>query len=282
MDIRLIAIDLDGTTLNSKGLLSECNRRAIEAAIQIGVDVVPTSGRAYNSLPEEVMNIPGLKYAISSNGAHVTDLRTGEYIYSSYLEPEAVEEAVRLAQSEHLTMEIFWRGCPYINRAVYEKIRETGSCYRNANYVLTTRVPIDDVCDFLLDHRSEIENINFCFDDLDLREQLRPRIEAIPNTHVTSSFISNIEMGGAHSTKAEALQFLTRRLGYTGDQVMSFGDAANDIPMIEYAGIGVAVGNAWDEVKQHADCVSESNDDDGVGKTIWKYILRNDDRDQSL
>ena len=79
MDIRLVALDLDGTTMNSDNRLSDYNRKSLEAAVQAGIQVVVASGRAFDALPKEVLAIPGLQYAISSNGAHITDLTTGKF-----------------------------------------------------------------------------------------------------------------------------------------------------------------------------------------------------------
>ena len=80
MDIRLVALDLDGTTMNSDNRLSDYNRKTLEAAVQAGIQVVVASGRAFDALPKEVLAIPGLQYAISSNGAHITDLTTGKFM----------------------------------------------------------------------------------------------------------------------------------------------------------------------------------------------------------
>ena len=224
MNIRLVALDLDGTTMNSDNRLSDYNRKTLEATVQAGIQVVVASGRAFDALPKEVLAIPGLQYAISSNGAHITDLTTGKFIYSSYITPTTVDRAIDLAVKEHLMVEAFCHGKPYISEALYEDIRVNGSVYRNKEYVMTTRTPIPDI-------------------------------------------------GGINSSKAHALEILSRKLEIPREGIMSFGDAGNDIPMIRYAGMGVAVGNAWDDVKAAADYVAESNDEDGVGRTIRRFAL---------
>lgn len=273
MKIQLIALDLDGTTMNSANRLSAYNRKALEEAIASGVNVVVASGRAFDSLPQEVLKIPGLRYAISSNGAHITDLSSGEYIYSSYLEAETVELAIQLAQNENLMVEAFCDGKPYIQEELYEDIRVNGSVYRNQEYVLTTRKPVADIYRFMADHRDELENINFFFYDEKRLLEMSPKIHALPQCNVVSSVKNNIEIGGLGSSKAKALEVLSSKLEIPREEIMSFGDAGNDIPMIRYAGWGVAMGNAWDDVKAAADYIAESNDEDGVGRTIRKYVL---------
>lgn len=163
MDIRLVALDLDGTTMNSDNRLSDYNRKSLEAAVQAGIQVVVASGRAFDALPKEVLSIPGLQYAISSNGAHITDLTTGKFIYSSYITPTTVDRAIDLAVKEHLMVEAFCHGKPYISEALYEDIRVNGSVYRNKEYVMTTRTPIPDIFGFMRENREILENINFFF-----------------------------------------------------------------------------------------------------------------------
>lgn len=273
MNIRLIALDLDGTTMNSANSLSTNNKEAIEDAIDAGVEVVVASGRAFDSIAPEILDIRGLRYAISSNGAHITDRMKNVFIYSSYINPRTVDIAIELAKKENLMLEAFWNGKPFIGCDLYEDICLNGSVYRNKEYVMKTRNPVDDLLFFMQQHRTELENINFFFYEDARREAMVPILYRLPNCHVTSSVKNNIEVGGVNSTKAYALKILSEQLGIPREQIMSFGDAANDISMIEYAGFGVAVGNAWDEVKAAADYVAESNDDDGVARTIRKFVL---------
>ena len=94
-EIRCIALDLDGTTLNSKGQLSERNRKAIERALEHHIQVIIASGRPLASLPEEVVRIPGIRYAVTSNGAAVCDLDSGKTLKEYQLTGKSVEEILR-------------------------------------------------------------------------------------------------------------------------------------------------------------------------------------------
>ena len=128
-------------------------------------------------------------------------------------------------------------------------------------------------CVRMLENREILENINFFFYGDDRLKEMRPKIQALPDCNVVSSVKNNIEIGGINSSKAHALEILSQKLEIPREGIMSFGDAGNDIPMIRYAGMGVAVGNAWDDVKAAADYVAESNDEDGVGRTIRRFAL---------
>lgn len=272
--IKIIALDLDGTTLCEGSRLSEGNKKAIEDAIAMGVNVCISTGRSFTAVPDVLLNVKGLRYVISSNGAHVTDLSTGEQIYSSYIDPEAVDESVRIARENRLTLEAFYGDRAYIDRELYDEIRDFGCSFRPRDYVLKTRTPLDDIFSFITSHKEHIENINFFFPTVDDRKKWQPLLESIPDATVLSSVPNNIEIGGNNTNKSIALKFIMDRLGLSYSQLMCMGDAPNDIPMIRDAGIGVAMGNAWDQVKEAADYVTDTNDRDGVAKAIEKFVLK--------
>ena len=162
----------------------------------------------------------------------------------------------------------------YIDEDYYNYIKEDGCAYRNAEYVLWSRKPVHNLIGLLLDNKDRIENVNFCFRSVDMLEDARPAVEGIPEATITSSFANNLEVGGPNTSKKTALMELMNRLGVTRDELMCCGDAPNDIEMIEFAGLGVAVGNAWGGTRDHADYVTLSNDEDGVAAAIDKFVLR--------
>ena len=110
MAIKCIALDLDGTTLDQDGRLPEANRKAIEDAITQGIEIVIASGRAYDTLPQEVLSIKGIGWAITSNGAAVYRVPEGEAAFRSTLPPEVAEVLVKLVApfTPHLADEL-WR-----------------------------------------------------------------------------------------------------------------------------------------------------------------------------
>ena len=103
---------------------------------------------------------------------------------------------------------------------------------------------------------------------------MQPKLEKLwPDMALSSSFINNIEINSLDATKGAALAFLCDYLGVDVSQSMSFGDGTNDISMLKAAGIGVAMGNAMDEVKVHADYVTDTCDNDGMAKAIERFCF---------
>ncbi|NLY87428.1 MAG: HAD family phosphatase [Clostridiales bacterium] len=271
--IKMIALDLDGTTFNSAAQLSNRNKEVIEEAIRRGVEVIISTGRAFTSLPDSIKDIEGIKYAITSNGAHIIDLSTGESIYSEYLSETAVRQVSDLTDKLDIQLEIFFEGQAYIDEEYFNYIKEHGCAYRNTAYVLWSRKPVHDIKAFMIDNISRIDNINICFYSLEALELARGQVEAINEASITSSFKNNLEVGGPDTTKKNALVRLMDILGISRDELMACGDAPNDIQMIEYAKLGIAMGNAWGGTKEYADYVTGTNDEDGVAIAIEKFVL---------
>ncbi len=273
MSIKMIALDLDGTTLNSDGIMTEATIATLNKAAESGIHVLVSTGRVYTALPEQIFSVKGIRYAITSNGAQISDLTEKKLIYSDYLAPEAVRRAVQIAKEYGILVEAFTGNIAYADEAFYNNIKENGCKFRNKDYVLRTRKPVADIHKLLLEHEEEIENINFFFETIDELEKHRAVIEAIPNAMITSSFPNNLEVGGPGTCKRKALEEMTKRLGVDRSELMCCGDAPNDIEMIKFAGVGVAMGNAWGDTKKYADYVTLTNDEDGVAAAIEKFAF---------
>ena len=273
MSIRLIALDLDGTTINNDRVISRENRKAMEAAAEKGVNIVIATGRPLGALPDDVFEIEAIRYALTSNGASITDIRENRTFYENCLSPTAVEASVDLLKEHDHVIETFVRGIAYIEGWYYEEVRRTGTCFRNAEYILKTRNPVDDIYRFMLDNREHIENINVNFEDISEKPAMYEKLIKLPQTTITSSFDHNLEIGGSTTSKAEALRQMGKLMDIDRSEMMAIGDSPNDMAMLREAGVAVAVANAKEEVKEMADYIAPSNQDDGVADAIRKYAL---------
>ena len=117
MRIRCIALDLDGTTLNSQGRLGGENRKALEQAVASGICIAVASGRSLDSLPAEVLAVPGIRYAITSNGAAVYDLEKGICLRQYKMSAASVQDILECTEKEDVTFEAFINGKPYAEKA---------------------------------------------------------------------------------------------------------------------------------------------------------------------
>ena len=274
MTIKLIALDLDGTTLNSRKELTPGNRQALCEAIDRGVFVVIATGRVQSALPENVTELPGIQYAITSNGASVVDLRTGRPIYKNCIDPEAVEYMISVLRQYDFMMEVFVGGHAYVEQRIYDNIREEGFTALHTQYILETREPLAGLLDFALAHRDSIENVNVNFRNQADRSRMREVLAELPHLTLTTSFDHNLELGGETTSKADALSHLCDLLGVRREEIMACGDSPNDGAMLLAAGLPVAMGNGKEEIKAMAKYVTGTNDEDGVAQAVRKFVLK--------
>lgn len=274
MEIKMIGLDLDGTSLNDNGEFSERTRQAFKKAHEKGIHVVIATGRAEFSSPKNISEIEGLEYVITSNGARVLRLSDGCVVYKNFISPQKVREIIEVLKSQNARAEMFANGKAYISRSEYDGIVSGDILTRSKGYVMATRNPIDDIYAHMIDWEDHIENISVNYPNNEAKHECEKKLSELEGITVTSSFPLNNEIGGASTSKADALEYLLQSFGLHKDNLMVCGDSRNDIAMIEHAGLGIAMENADDCVKDVADITTLSNEEDGVAYAIEKYALK--------
>lgn len=275
MKITSIALDMDGTTLSSGGILSERTKKAIMKALDRGVYVIPASGRSYDSLPEEILKIPGIRYAITSNGTAVVDMQTGEYLRKYTLTKDSSEKILSLMEGQQVAFEAFIDGKPYAQKSYVEDPVRFGAMPAAIGYIQTTREPVEDMEDFIRSHAGELD----CLDVVVKGEEKKHRLwklleEKVEDIYVTSSVPQLLEISYKDAGKESALRFLLAYLKLKQEESAAFGDGDNDSGMLKFAGIGIAVANASPGCRQAADHITLTNDEDGVAESIdWLLDL---------
>ncbi|MCD8018564.1 MAG: Cof-type HAD-IIB family hydrolase, partial [Clostridiales bacterium] len=272
-DFKLIALDLDGTTLNRAGHLTALTKKTLERAIRNGLQVVVASGRAMTALPAEVLAIKGLQYAITSNGSSVFSLVDERRIYGCDMSPETVLAVLAVIETacEHggrFPFEAFIGGKAYTPQDYFNSPTAYGVPERMISYVHETRIPVSDMAGFIREHIREIEGIDLVLTLPERKDRIYQQLQGIPNLYITSSTNYYLELADVAVSKASALQVLARQLGITAEQVMAFGDGGNDLEMLQWAGHGVAMKNAAPVLLAAADDVTSGNDEDGVARYL--------------
>lgn len=271
--IKILAFDMDGTLLNEKGALSEANEASLRRAMERGYHIVIATGRGYSAFPEAVLNMEGIRFMISSNGAHIVDQQTRETIYSNLLTRDAVEAAMPWISDPDVMREVFFHHQVYADRHCMEDLPRYGVLSeKSQHYVRTTRKPVDDAVALIREYADQLENINLLFPDQEKRLRYWQELSRIQGLTVVSSMPYNIELGGATTSKATALKALAEMLGLSHDNIMSFGDSSNDAQMLSAAQIAVAMGNAVEELKEAADVITLSNAEDGVAYALERLL----------
>lgn len=273
MKIKCIALDLDGTVLDGRGELSQGNKEALEEAAARGIEVVVASGRSLHSLPEEITALLQIRYAITSNGAAVYDLKTGECLKKCYLTPESVERILRCTEGEPVVFEAFIDGKPYAQREYTEEPMRFGASSHAVSYIQRTRTPVEDMRAFLKEHETKLESIDIVVREKALKHQMWKMLEnKVENVYITSSVPRLLEISHRDSGKEKAAGFLLEYLGLKREELAAFGDGDNDSALLEFAGVGIAMANASETCREKADRLTLSNDEDGVAVGIRRIF----------
>lgn len=274
-NIKMIAMDLDGTLLDSNKVYTEYSRRVISEALEQGVIVLPATGRPVSGIPREIMEFPGIRYVLTSNGARVLDLQEGKVLYERLIPFEQGKKLLEILKKFDALLEIYYEGIGYASAKDLKRIVQYMPSAPMAQYVVNTRRPVEDVWEMYCREHRPTDKIQALFADLDEKEKAFAKVrEKLPEIEICGALWNNLEANQKEARKGIALIKLGEILGIPAENIMACGDGSNDIEMIREVGFGVAMSNAIDEVKAVADHVTFSNDEDGVAKAIEKYVLR--------
>lgn len=241
-DIKLIALDMDGTLLNEKEEISEGNYKAIQEAQAKGVHVVLSTGRSILTCGKYAESLNLSSYLVTVNGSEIWDC-SGNLHERNILHAEYIQ--------------MMWEWANQ-NKTYYWAVA-TDKVWRN-------QMPDDIFAHTWL-------KFGFDFSDDSVRETILQRLLSNQQLEVSNSSPTNIEINAVGVNKANGLLHVCERLGISMDEVIAMGDSLNDIEMIKAVGCGVAMGNAQNEVKKAADWITDTNEEDGVAKAIRYWVL---------
>lgn len=281
--IKLLGLDMDGTALTTDLKVKDSTIKAIKDALDNNVIVVPTTGRNLDIIPKEIVEIPGIEYVITSNGAVVTNIKDNEVLYKQPISKENLEKIVDVLENYDLIREMIIDGVDYIKESDYSHYREfTPEQFWDIYDNDMVSIPDEEFEKKL--KNEDVEKLSFrvrlgkeeIIDDVFNELELIPDIMYLAQAEGTNE-ITNIE-----ANKGEALAALCNILGIDNTQVMSIGDSSNDISMLTFAGTSVAMGQAKDKVKELADYITASNDEDGVSLAIDRFIINGDKKEDDI
>lgn len=275
MAIKLAAIDLDGTTLDDRAKLSYENKEAIERVAASGVHVVLSTGRTNAELPKELLQIPVLRYGILANGAKIVDLQDRNVLHSDFLNRDMAEQAIAFTMKYRCMCELYTDGKVYVKSKCLQNVERYGVTLRLKKLVEETRTGVDDLMAFFHSRGGKVEKLNIFFGDPEHRRQFLKDTEIFSGmVEITGSMETNAEVNSKTATKGSGLEHLSRLLGIKREEVMAIGDSGNDISMLNFAGLAVAVANADEAVKAIAGEIVPANTENGLKAAFDRFILK--------
>lgn len=288
---KLVAIDLDGTLLNSYGEVSNKNKEAIKKAIEKNVEIVLASGRPIMSVKNLANEIGCNNYMICGNGAITYDIQNEKIIYDKFLEKSKVLQIIKICEENSIFYNVYTKDTILTKNLNYNIL-----FYNQENATKPedkkTRIAIIEDIEKYIQNREEEDylKITICDNDKIIFGSIIRKIRTIKDidvldvAHMSRKLIKDgtenvsmeyyyTEITNINVDKWQAIENLIERLQIKREEVIAIGDNINDSQMVKEAGLGVIMGNSAPYIKKIADIVVKDNDNDGVAEAIEKYIL---------
>ena len=270
--IRMIGLDLDGTLLTGDKRLTEGNREALTRAAESGVIVVPVTGRPLSGIPEQIRELPFIRYMITSNGAVTTDRSGGYPIRERCMARETAEKTLRAAEGDGVIREFFTGGYGYHDHSTRKLLWKRFERTPVLSYLEKSRIPVEDLYEEL-SGKERIENLSIMCSSPEEKERILARVRGISGIRIIYPRPTDLEITSSEADKGEALLSLAQMLGCLREEVMAMGDGNNDLGLMKAAGLSVAMENSAPEVVEAADYVTKDNEHDGVALAVRRYVL---------
>jgi len=276
-EIRLIAIDLDGTMLNEKKELTDRTKKALVQACKEGILIIPATGRHYNGIPKEIEELEGVRYFLTTNGAGVYDKEQKKFLYEDAMSCEFALRILKELMQYDILIDAFIGEEAYRSEISIDYIEHLQISEELKRYICNSRNTVPSLYDFIKENQLDVHKftLNFKPDGRGgyfHREQVLAFARKEKQLSCVCGGINNLELTNFTATKGNALLRLEKILNIPREQMMAIGDSENDYTMIQNAGIGVAMKNAEQVVRKAADFITQSNEEDGVACVVEQYL----------
>ena len=286
---KLVAIDLDGTMLNSYGIVTEHTKNIIQNTINKGTDVVIASGRPIDSIQSIAKEIGSNNYFIAGNGALIYDIKENKVIYEKYLSKQKVLEIIKLCEENSISYNVYTDKTILATSLKYnvlyyhkENLKKEESKKTNINIV-------ENMYEYVKNMNEEkFLKITICDDSKSIFNSITRKlknisdIEVLDVSHISRKIIEQgtqefpieyyyTEISSQNVDKWNALEFLLKKLNINKEELIAIGDNINDKKMIENAGLGIAMKHSTPVVTEICDYITDSNNDEGVAKALEKF-----------
>ena len=271
----IIALDLDGTLLDPNKRLTTRNLYALENAAELGWEIVPATGRFYNGMPDFIRELPFVNYAITINGAQVLDIKRRLIVYEAEMPYKKAIKLMEWLDDYPVIYDCYMGSKGYMSEKHKAMIDQLVEDPHSRQMLHNLRQPVPDLKAFLAEQKQDVQKVQFFIkDDIQRIKMLEILPKIFSEVAVSSALDQNVEINSEFGNKGDALYALAKYLGVERKDTIAIGDGYNDIPMINAAGLGIAMTNGAQRVKDEAKWVTLPNDKDGVAHAIEEFCLR--------
>lgn len=273
--IRMVGMDLDGTLFTNDKKITEHTRKILEKIIEQGVVALAATGRPESGLPRELLEVPGISYALTSNGARIIRLPSRQVVYQQLIPWDVALQAIHMMQTwEHCVWEVYFDGKVYVEDGEYHFLYHEDMSPALIEYIHKSRIFQKDLLGKIEREHIGLEKIHMVFEETSWRdEKLKELQEAFPQLDVSCATTFNMEINSALAGKGNGLLALGKILGISREEIMACGDAENDWDMLKKAGFSVVMENGNEATRKLADFVTRSNEEEGVAWALEQFVL---------
>ena len=286
---KLVAIDLDGTMLNQYGIITEKTKKAISKAQEKGVEVMIASGRAITSVKRFSKEINSNKYFISGNGAITYDIKNNKILYENILSKTKALKIIKICEENSIYYNVYTENGIIAKNLSYNTLYYYKDNLTKPDENRTHINIVENVYDYFEQREEKILKIMICdehktvFNSIVRKLKELSEIEVLEVSHMSRKIIKQgtdeialeyfyTEVSAKDVDKWNALEEIIGLMNISKEEVVTIGDNANDLKMITNAGLGVAMGESAPYVKQSADIIAPTNDEDGVAIILNKLF----------
>ena len=232
MNIRMIGFDLDGTLLTTDKILTERTKKALEAAADQGVILVPATGRPLCGLPKELLELPFIKYAVTANGARILETKTEQVLSEMLISVEKAREILDIFSDYDTLRDVYYDGIGYSEKEKLVHIQDYVMTKAMGEYILNTRVPVESVEEKFETENRGTDKVQALFRYQTDKEEAWKRIRKVTGVEATGALENNIEVNAEGVHKGMSLLKLGEIFGISREKIAAFGDGSNDTMML--------------------------------------------------
>lgn len=287
---KLVAVDLDGTMLNSYGIVPDETKKNIKKCIEKGTDVIIASGRPIDSIKTIAKEIESKNYFIAGNGALIYDIKKEEIIYEKYMTKQKVLEIIKICEENSISYNVYTDKTILATALKYNVLYYHKENLKKEENKKTHILMVENMYDYVKQMQEEkFLKITICDDNQSIFNSIIRKlrkiegIEVLDVLHMSRKTIKQgtedipieyyyTEISLENVDKWKAIEFLMEKLQINKEEIVAIGDNINDKMMIENAGLGIAMEGCTPVVQEIADYVTCSNNENGVGKALEKFI----------
>lgn len=274
MSVKLIALDLDGTLLTKKNTVEEIDIQALSKAHENGVEIAICTGRVYGESAFAAEALKVCRYVIACNGGHIYDRKLQKNIRKVKIPDTLAMQIGQKIEQYPVFYQAFTDRYAACDARLYPLMKTSGINEAYVHQFYEKQVVQKNMLHALISGHVDILKFFISSTDLDSLAAIRTWASQIPGVALSASLPTNVEIIPYGMDKFESLQFLGKYLGISTSDMMAIGDSENDINMVKYSGIGIAMGNATDEIKQAAAFITDTNENGGIAKAVKKFVLQ--------